>query len=347
MNVGRKALFLVWTVAWVIVLFLALFELGVRAGLVPLSFRMWEVTYQLDNDALFRIRPRSHATIGPYGNRLTGSPRPAESARRALVLGDSFAYGVNVRPEETIAAALEQKLGSGWAVFNLGVPGYGPDQALALLPEWLRRLKPEAVVLVLFPANDFNDLVKNRLYALDAGSRLVRGSDNVLERQMPRLHSLILIDAVLTKWTRKNSRFLGLYHSFFHDHLDWDLLLHPEAELSRQKLALMRGVLRAFRDELARAGVPLVVEVLPSFEAVLRPRDLEARGVPPERRFALEDAAAVICSEEGIPCVNLTPEVTAAGAGAFDVRDRHLSPTGYARAAEAAYAALPAGLGRR
>ncbi len=332
MRATRQLGFVIWTIAWTMLLFLVVLELGVRSGLVPLSFQMWEVTYQLDRNALFRIKPRSHPTIGAYGNRLTGSKPATAPAQRMLVLGDSFAYGVNVPPEAAIAAEMERQLGAGWEVLNFGVPGYGPDQALAQLPRLLR-LQPRAVVLVLFPGNDFNDLVKNRLYRLDAAGHLERDPRNRLDRDLPRLHSLVLLDSALTRRSRKNSRFLGLYRSFFHDHLDWDFLQNPESEISREKQVLMRGVLRTMREQLAAADIPLAVLVVPSFEAVLKPDDVAAHGVSAERRFGLEEITASMCAEEGIPCVDLTADLLEMGADAYDLRDHHLSASGYAQAA--------------
>ena len=335
MRVARQLGFVAWTIVWTMFLSLVVLELGVRVELVPLSFQMWEVTYQLDRNALFRIKPRSHPTIGAYGNRLTGSESTPSPGQRMLVLGDSFAYGVNVSPEAAIAAEMERQLGSGWEVLNFGVPGYGPDQALAQLPRLLR-LRPCAVVLVLFPGNDFNDLVKNRLYRLNAAGGLERDPRNRLDRDLPRLHSLVLLDSVFTRRSRKNSRFLGLYRSFFHDHLDWDFLQDPNSASSREKQALMRGVLRTLRDQLAAAEIPLAVLVVPSFEAVLKPDAVTAHGVPLERRFGLEEAAAAICAEEGIPCAVLTSDLLEMGADAYDLRDHHLSASGYAHAAVSA-----------
>ncbi len=64
---------------------------------------------------------------------------------RILVLGDSFTFGEGVPLERTFTSLLEERLGAD--LFNLGVPGYGAGQALAL---YLRRQSEIDHDMVLF-----------------------------------------------------------------------------------------------------------------------------------------------------------------------------------------------------
>ncbi len=70
------------------------------------------------------------------------------SSRDAVVLvaGDSFTQGADVSDEDTYPAALERALDVG--VANLGVGGYGPDQALLKLELLIGRF-PRARIAVL------------------------------------------------------------------------------------------------------------------------------------------------------------------------------------------------------
>src|SRR5918997_5269683 len=47
---------------------------------------------------------------------------------RIMILGDSFIYGAGVWAHESIPSLLGQKLSDKYAIFNLGVPGWGIDQ---------------------------------------------------------------------------------------------------------------------------------------------------------------------------------------------------------------------------
>ena len=79
--------------------------------------------------------------------------------KKILLLGDSLLYGwanpVDGRLSEQLQARYELT-GPPAEVFNTGIPGYGPNHQLRLLPELLARLRPHEVVLV-FCVNDYGD----------------------------------------------------------------------------------------------------------------------------------------------------------------------------------------------
>ncbi|MBU0715907.1 MAG: hypothetical protein KJ964_11175 [Verrucomicrobia bacterium] len=338
----KKLLFLLWTVFWVLLLLVAILELGVRTGLIRHSFKMWEIVFQLDKQTLYRIKPFSTPDIGPYGNRLNHPPTDSKPARCVLVMGDSFAYGINVKPGETISASLEKLLGPDYETINLGVFGYGPDQSLAQLQSFALHLEPEAVVLTLFPANDFNDLYLNKLFTVDGSGRLRRNPRNRLETQMPRFQSALIWDLAFYRWAKQPSRYIGIYDSFFHDNYDFGLIQEPHSAATQEKKTVMRGVLREFRDTLAARGICFLVVVIPSFEAIVDPGYFGTEGVPADQRFVNEDTAAAICREENIRVINLYPDLmkTPERASWYDAADHHLNVAGYAKVAEAVYKVL-------
>jgi hypothetical protein len=96
------------------------------------------------------------------GAGLRGPEIRGDAPRRILVLGDSFAFGVGVDDDHTLAAQLGLLLGSRWEVLNGGVSGYSTDQEL-LWFERLAPLRPEIVVLVVCD-NDFGANTEDSAY---------------------------------------------------------------------------------------------------------------------------------------------------------------------------------------
>jgi hypothetical protein len=76
-----------------------------------------------------------------------GGARPAPGAVRVALVGDSFAWGLGVPPDATFAHALELRRPD-VDVLNLGVVGYGLDQAVLRLERDGAALRPDVVVLL-------------------------------------------------------------------------------------------------------------------------------------------------------------------------------------------------------
>ena len=91
--------------------------------------------------------------------RLSRRPPPGEGPGRdrVAVLGDSFVFGSGVTQDEPVTRRLAALLGPAFEVVNLGVPGYGTDQALLTLRRWGRRLSPDLVLVGFF----WNDVMEN------------------------------------------------------------------------------------------------------------------------------------------------------------------------------------------
>jgi len=86
----------------------------------------------------------------PHGKKAAGVTRVA-------VLGDSFVFGSGVKQDEPLTRRLAALLGPSFDVVNLGVPGYGTDQALLTLRRWGPRLSPDVVLAGFF----WNDIMEN------------------------------------------------------------------------------------------------------------------------------------------------------------------------------------------
>ena len=308
-------------------------------------------TLLYDEDFLFRIKPLCATDINDLGYRGTHfDHKRTETKKRVLFLGDSFVMGHNVSPGETIAAGLGKSLGSGYEVFNMGVMAYGPDQSLVVLMEHGLDLEPDMVILGIFPANDFQDVQRNRLYSLDGGGRLVRNAENVVTENLSKSWTFFLFDRlqyVLQGTIDKHHRFLSRRYEFlmndlFADFYDAELLVNPDSDKSRKKIDLMKAILERFDDELKQRGVEFAVVIIPSYLNIVDVSEFEEIGIEEEQYedliatpngiFGPEDIVADLCSSLNIPVVNLYPEFLAMEeeerATMFDEADWHLSAYG-------------------
>lgn len=169
------------------VLSLALLELALR-----LWFPLYPSPYQPDDLLLVKLVPgaakvfvrapvNGRQRIVSHFNRdgFRGPElRPAGRQRRVLVYGDSNIQAEFSPLPATFAMQLQRRLGERLhqevEVVNAGVVGYGPDQVSLRLPGEIERYRPDLVVVAVFADNDFGDLIRNRLYRLDAAGNLRR-----------------------------------------------------------------------------------------------------------------------------------------------------------------------------
>lgn len=121
---------------------------------------------------------------GRRGEALSNDP----STPRILVFGDSFIAAEYTSLENTFVYQLEQLLRSRLSrrvqVANAGVPGYGPDQESLAFEDQIDSVRPALVIFAIYSSNDFGDLMRNRLFALDGNNQLVRRSVPQLDRAL-------------------------------------------------------------------------------------------------------------------------------------------------------------------
>ncbi|MCI0480606.1 MAG: hypothetical protein L0213_03340, partial [Candidatus Dadabacteria bacterium] len=134
-----------------IIVTLILLEAGLR---ILTAFLIYSPKNNLVyDDRLGRKFVPSVLDIDDNGFRNPGVPGEVD----IVVVGDSHTYGVNVQSEKSWPAQLARM--SGTTVYNLGVGGYGPLQYYYLY-DTASALKPERIILALYPANDLNDVCK-------------------------------------------------------------------------------------------------------------------------------------------------------------------------------------------
>ena len=151
-------------------LLLGLASTVVVMTVVELGLRVSD--YDPNTSPWYRFHPDLGWTLDPVHRRVQGlnsrgfrSPQvnrmKPEGTRRLLNLGDSFSAGMNVAYGETYPGLLGDRLsrnGESWEVINLAVGDWGTNQQLIALQTLGLELKPDVVVLQVFP---FNDLCNN------------------------------------------------------------------------------------------------------------------------------------------------------------------------------------------
>jgi lysophospholipase L1-like esterase len=84
-------------------------------------------------------------------------PDPVLSDKpRVVVLGDSFTWGYDVEEPDRFTEKIQARHPE-WAVYNLGVSGYGTDQEYLLLQREFAFYQPQLVLLIVCVANDTED----------------------------------------------------------------------------------------------------------------------------------------------------------------------------------------------
>jgi lysophospholipase L1-like esterase len=263
-----------------------------------------------------RIQINSAGFRGPEIRR----EKPA-GVFRVAVIGDSFTIGLDVPDEQIFTHLLEKRLngnpcvrGQRVEVLNFGVGGYGTLQELMVLRKHALAYRPDLVLLMFFSGNDVSD-----------NSRAIRQS---MTDEAP-----FLVPDGRGGWLVDNS---------FHDRRGWWLKLGPPivyhsrmlqvANQARKVISMRRSqhvpqpvvhreeskddplieeawkvtavLTQIFRDECRRAGVDLLVGIIPKPEsagpdaAVLRG---DESAVVIDRRFER------ICRDLGIDSLPLFP----------------------------------------
>jgi hypothetical protein len=302
---------------------------------VTIEHRHEKFEIRLDPRILYRVKPHSRHDMNQYGyrDRDFSKKRMPDGPIRVLFLGDSFVMGLNVSPEQTWPKALEQVLGSGFEVMNLGVAGYGPDQSLTQLEDEALAFDPDAVVLGIFAANDFADIKKNRIYSVDTDGKLVRNLSNPVSEVVSPFLLVQRFQTLFGNGPLNEEQQREIYTTLFRD--TYDVMKNPSNSFSQKKIALMRAVLHEFASILAEREIPFLVALAPLACTIDETpwcvnQALEHRG-----RFINEDIVANLCDELGIRYVHLGPDLldfALAGEKLYS-GDQHFTSLGSQRAA--------------
>ncbi|MDD9938428.1 MAG: hypothetical protein OXT09_32765 [Myxococcales bacterium] len=227
------------------------------------------------------------------------------AAQRVLVYGDSFIHAFYTPQEETFTEVLEaelaKKLGSEVEVINAGTASFGPDQLVLRMEDELPVHEPAHVVLAVFAGNDFGDLMRNKMYRLDAQGNLkpndfqlsprirtklqLNHSESILKRAIRRAtqsppsqlregagkqHSdprVALMDEWLAEAQAEYKSLVvdgnDVITNTQVDRYNADSSLTPNADSSRYKAGLMEGVLKRAQSVAKKHGVGLTLLFIP------------------------------------------------------------------------------------
>lgn len=115
-------------------------------------------------DTLYQNDSTPHLEVDREdGRRTSKRSNQSSSVPQIEFYGDSMTFGAGVSAEETFPFTIQSSLGTAVAVKNFGVIGFGPDQSTKLAFRSMPHDETTVGVLVLFPGNDFKDLLHNRL----------------------------------------------------------------------------------------------------------------------------------------------------------------------------------------
>ncbi len=102
----------------------------------------------------------------------------SDKKKKLLVLGDSFVSNVSVKDNEVFTEVMEDQL-KNYDVLNFGVVGYGQVQEYLLLQKWIKEIKPEVVLLIIYFGNDFIDNI-GAYWGISRPYASLEGEDSVL-----------------------------------------------------------------------------------------------------------------------------------------------------------------------
>jgi hypothetical protein len=291
-----------------------------RRGIIPQEFVKldpdlgWVPAPDLDGLIL------EGAPIGTNSRSLRGKreiPLERSDAPRIAVTGDSFVFGQCVADEDTFPAQLARLL-PGSEVLNLGVMGYGHDQALLRLRRDGLPFQPDVAVLGFHR----DDVHRNRLSFREYGKPRFEFDGEELELTNVPIPSPEEYDRAL--WPPR----VANYAWMLHDRLRWDAV-------QGQAYRLTREILRQFAQDVREAGAAPVLVYLP------REEDLRKKEPYPVSQMARS------CRDDDVLCLSPIARIRDAVGERPDERhfECHYSPEVYglvaAEVAEGLRAAFP------
>ncbi len=265
-------------------------------------------------------------------------PEEIPDGERTIVLGDSFAFGLGLKSEDTLSARLVA-LGVAPAAVNAGVCGFGTFDEALFLDRIAGRLAPAVVVALVYTGNDVGDnLAFLRRHAKTQTANWIAdrfpGAEPFFERAANlteaewRIPSDLRRGSPLLGWLASRSRFGRLVV----DALDRpaasrgesprgapvnaillrSLAKSPDDEI-RFGFEATGAALRALDERARRIGarflaclVPALLQVEPGLLADVA----ERASLDPDSLDADRPQAEIVaaCASGGIECVDLTPE---------------------------------------
>lgn len=163
---------------------------------------------------------------------------PKKQNVRVMLLGNSFVFGTYINNNATLSSLLQEKLGSGYEVYNFGIPGWGLDQMYLAYEKYWDMVDPDYVVIVYIDPN-----IWRVFQAYRKGEGMNKPSFNLLNGR------LRLRGDDETRWFNLNSGFSAIINHFFCWYRNYETINISEAIFLRlskktirreQKLLIIR-----------------------------------------------------------------------------------------------------------
>ncbi|HXB57369.1 MAG TPA: hypothetical protein VN461_21590 [Vicinamibacteria bacterium] len=307
-----------------------------------------------DSELGWTVAPGGRTPDGLYQANAEGARAPADRSYgerslpgrlRLVTVGDSFTHGDGVGLEDTWQRELERRRAD-LEVVNLGVPGYGTDQAYL---RWRRdgaRLNPHFALLGIWPEDICRNLNVVRFFLQPAGGfgflskpRFIRADDRLQTLNLPVLEGEPLVRALIDPlnspllrhdyWAIPNDLEL---HSW--QHLRVARAFATVANLYRRRELRQRlyagtdpagievtvAIAEAFARDVRRKGAVPVVVLIPMLD--LLQRYAEENSLPLAQALRARKLDVI---DLGPPMARLVHE---RGPSSCFAADSHLSPEG-------------------
>ena len=191
----------------------------------------------------------------------------SENVFRIVVIGDSIVMGFGVEDFESFPRKMEQILKpqivnpnmSHFEVINMGIQGYSTPQYLAVLKEEALKIKPNLIIMTIYPSNDLLGVVsfeKDKLY-----TRLMSFAD--------------LIPFPINQYLKEKSKLylflLTKYYTFIQKYQSDYKISEADNEYGWR---LMENDIKKMKIISEQQNIKLVILIIPN------PKDIVNRNIP-------------------------------------------------------------------
>ena len=130
--------------------------------------------YILDKDLGWKLNKNSKHNSLPYssdsqGNRKINNKKSQKGKKKIVIIGDSMVHGDEVSDRQTWCYFLSQKIKKKFNVINLGVSGYGNDQAFLRFKKYIKKEKVKIAIFCFNSGNELRNVNVQRLFLNNKG----------------------------------------------------------------------------------------------------------------------------------------------------------------------------------
>ncbi len=281
--------------------------------------------------------------LGPVGFRDTLPDREPF----ALVLGDSFGFGMGVEQEEIWSERLEKE--SGLSIVNLSQTGASSLQEARLYARYGRQLSTTKVVFWLFFQNDLKDNLRFARW-VDPNAQIVEAVRQPDQTCTGPIHDFLekfSLTYELLLFSNRACHYSGLtpnpvyrdFNLFLTFCLDHDICdLGVQAQMLATGWPLTRQALLDTLAQLDLTGAELVIILVPSKEQVYWEQFRQVASLPPDYNIdQLVEPVRQFCVQVKLHCLDLTMAFrveAAKGQQLYFPVDIHWNAQGHALAAQ-------------